>query len=87
MTGDTEARTRPALDLVERIGELARETGSTPDEIEAAAREYAEHERWKEAMIQEALDDEAAGDRGRPAEEVFAEVEARLEERIRAARR
>ena len=87
MTSSTTTQAEAGLDLVERIAELARETGSGPDEIEAAAREYAEHERWKEAQVQEALDDEAAGDRGRPAEEVFDEVEARLEERIRAARR
>ncbi len=87
MTGGTTARAKPGLDLVERIGELARETGAGPDEIEAAAREYAEYERWKAARVQEALDEEVAGDRGRPAEKVFDEVEALLEERIRAARR
>jgi hypothetical protein len=85
MSGSTAAaKTRP--ELVERIGDLARETGSTPEELEAAAREWAAHERWKAAMVREALDDEAAGDRGRPAGEVFDEVEALLEERIRAAR-
>ncbi len=87
MSGGTTARANAELDLVERIAELARETGSGADEIEAAAREWAEYERWKEAMVQEALDAEAAGDQGRPSEEVFDEVEARLEERIRAARR
>jgi hypothetical protein len=55
--------------------------------MEAAAREWAECERWKEAMFQEALDDIEAGDEGRPAEEVFAEVRSLLEERIRAADR
>ena len=85
MTGDTEARTKPALDLVERIGELARETGSTPDEIEAAAREWAEYERWKEAQVQEALDELEGGAPTYDAEEVFAEMNAILEERIRAA--
>ncbi len=85
MTGGTKARTKPELDLFERIAELARETGSGPDEIEAAAREYVEYERWKAAMIQEALDEEAAGAPTYDAEEVFAEMEALLEERIRAA--
>ncbi len=77
------AAVRP--ELVERIGELARETGSTPDELEAAAREYAEYERWKEAKIQEALDELEAGGPTYSHEEVMAEIKALIEERIRAA--
>jgi predicted transcriptional regulator len=82
MSSDSAAA-RP--ELVERIGELARETGCTPDELEAAAREYAEYERWKEMKVQEALDELEAGGPTYDAEEVFAEMEALLEERIRAA--
>jgi predicted transcriptional regulator len=52
---------------------------------EAAAREYAEYERWKEAMIQEALDEEAAGAPTYSHEEVMAEMRALLEKRIRDA--
>jgi predicted transcriptional regulator len=73
--------------LIDRLDQLAHETGSSPDEMEAAAREWAEYERWKEAMVQEALDELEAGAPLLDAEEVFAEVRALLEERIRAAGR
>ncbi len=76
MTGGTTARTKPELDLFERIAELARETGSSPDEIEAAAREYAEYERWKEAKVREALDELEAGVPGIPNEEVMRWLES-----------
>jgi predicted transcriptional regulator len=79
----SSAAVRP--ELVEKIGELARETGCTPDELEAAAREYAEYARWKEAKIQEALDELEAGGPTYSHEEVMAEIKALIEERIRAA--
>ena len=85
MTDGTATQAKAGLDLVERITELARETGSGPDEIEAAAREYVEYERWKEAQVQEAIDELEAGAPTYDAEEVFAEMNAILEERIRAA--
>ncbi|HET6521593.1 MAG TPA: hypothetical protein VFG47_17505 [Geminicoccaceae bacterium] len=44
MSGSATAA-KPRAELVERIGELAREPGSTPDELEAPARAWAEHER------------------------------------------
>jgi len=67
---ETTGNTREAL--IDGLDRLARETSTSPDEMEAAAREWAEYERWKEAMVQEALDDIEAGDEGRPAEEVSA---------------
>jgi predicted transcriptional regulator len=82
---ETTANAREAL--IDRLDQLARETKTSPAEMEAAAREWAEYESWKEAMVQEALDDIEAGDEGRPAEEVFAEIRSILEERIRAAGR
>lgn len=57
MHGDTGAEVRP--DLVERLEELARETGAMPDEIESAARFYADRERRREARIQAALAEDA----------------------------
>ena len=83
MSGATAAKPRP--ELVDRIGELARETGSSPEELEAAAQEWAEHERWKASKVQEALDELAAGAPTYDAEEVFAEMDAILEARLRAA--
>ena len=59
MSGATAAKPRP--ELVDRIGELARETGSAPEELEAAAQAWAEHERRKAAQVQGALDEPAAG--------------------------
>ena len=84
MSDATAARPRP--ELVDRIGELARETGSSPEELEAAAQEWAEHERWKAAKVQEALDELAAGAPTYDAEEVFAEMDAILEARLRDGR-
>lgn len=81
-TMDEKADVRP--EKVDRLVEAAREMAATPEEMHAAAREQAEYERWLDAMWQEALDDEAAGDEGRPAEEVFAEFLADVEGRIRA---
>jgi RHH-type transcriptional regulator, rel operon repressor / antitoxin RelB len=75
MSGSTTAA-KPRADLVERIGDLARETGSTPEELEAAAREYAEHERWKAAMVREALDELEVGAPGVPNEEVMRWLES-----------
>ena len=72
--GATAAKTRP--ELVERIGDLARETGSSPEELEAAAREYAEYERWKAAKVREALDELNAGAPGVPNEEVVRWLES-----------
>lgn len=72
--------------LLDGIDRLARETETSPDELQDAVREWAEYERWKAAMVQEALDEIEAGDEGRPAEEVFAEVREILAQRIRALR-
>ncbi len=76
MTGGTRTQAKAELDLVERIGELARETGSGPDEVEAAARAYADHERWKAAKVREALDELEAGVPGVPHEEVMRWLES-----------
>ena len=82
---ETTGNARDAL--IDRLDQLARETKTPPDEMEAAAREWAEYQRWKKARVQEALDELEAGAPLLDAEEVFAEVRAILEERIRAASR
>ena len=74
MSSSATAQARP--ELVERIGDLARETGSTPDELEAAARAWAEYERWKAAMIREALEELEADVPGIPNEEVMRWLES-----------
>ncbi len=76
MTGGSTAQAKAELDLVERIGELARKTSSGPDEIEAAGRAYADHERWKAAKVREALDELEAGVPGVPHEEVMRWLES-----------
>ncbi len=68
--------TKAKPELVEKIGELAAETGSSPEELEAAAREYAEYERWKATKVQEALDELAAGAPGIPNDEVMRWLES-----------
>lgn len=55
---------QPKPELVDKIGELARDTGSSADELAQAVEAYRELERWQLAAIDEALaedDDDAPG--------------------------
>jgi enoyl-CoA hydratase/carnithine racemase len=81
---DQKVAVRP--ELVERLSALVHEMGASPDELEAAAQEVAEFNRWVEAECAEAEAELAAGAPTRDAEEVLAEFLERVEQRIRAAR-
>jgi predicted transcriptional regulator len=81
---DQKVAVRP--ELVERLSALAHEMDASPDELEAAAQEVAEFNRWVEAECAEAEAELAAGAPTRDAEEVLAEFLERVEQRIRAAR-
>lgn len=76
-----ETTVRP--ELIERLGALAHELDASPQELQAAAREWAEIE----AALAEAEAEIASGATLRDAEEAFAEMRARVAERIRAAAR
>ena len=78
-TADTIVR----QELIEKLGALAHEMDASPEELQAAAREWAEIE----AACAEAEAEIAAGAPLHDAEEVFAEARAILEDRIRAAKR
>lgn len=68
--------TRTRTDLWEGLDELARETVSSPEEVEATAREDAAYERWKTAAIQEAPDEPETGGPDIPNEEVMRRLES-----------
>jgi predicted transcriptional regulator len=74
-------------DLVDDLDALGTETGRTTAElVEDALARYMEYERWANEEIAEG---ERQADAGEllSMEEVFAEVYARLEERIAAKKR
>jgi len=79
--GDVMDETTARPELIERLGALAYELDASPEELQAAAREWAEIE----AILNEAEAELAAGAPTYSADEVFAEARAILEERIRAA--
>jgi predicted transcriptional regulator len=68
------AQARP--ELVERIGELARDTGSTSDELARAVEAYRDLERWQLTAIDEAIAEDDRGDPGVPNEEVMRWLES-----------
>ncbi len=70
----TQAQPRP--ELVEGIGELARETGSTPDELAQAVEAYRELERWQLQAIDEAIAEDESGAPGVPNEHVMRWLES-----------
>lgn len=72
--GGTATWARP--DLWTGLDDLARATGSSPEEVEAVAREYAAYERWKAAAIQEALDELETGGPDIPNEDVMRWLES-----------
>lgn len=69
-------------ELMERLNEVVRVTGCTPEDLESAAHELAAHERWKAAKIDEALAHEATDPQSHDVEDVFAEMDAILEDRL-----
>jgi len=71
-----EITVRP--ELIERLAALAYEMDASPEELRAAAEEWAEIE----AVLKEVEAELAAGAPTYSAEEVFAEVDAILRERF-----
>ena len=78
MEGSDAAKARP--ELVEKIGELARATGSSADELVRAVQAYRELERWQLEAIDEAIAEADSGVPGIPHEEVMAEIRAMIDE-------
>ena len=71
-----EVTVRP--ELIERLGALAHEMDASAEELQAAAHEWAEIE----AVLSEVEAELAAGAPSYSADEVFAEVDAILRERL-----
>jgi predicted transcriptional regulator len=75
-------------DLAADLDGLAERLGRSRTELtEEAVSDYLAFQRWKDRMVQAAQDELDAGAPARDAAEVFAELDARLEERIAAAGR
>ena len=71
---DRAAQARP--ELVERISELARDTGSSAEELAQAVEAYRELERWQLAAIDEAIAEDESGAPGISNEEVMRWLES-----------
>ena len=74
MSGSTTVRARP--ELVERIAELARDTGSSPEELAQAVEAYRDQEQWQLEAIDEAIVEDESGAPGIPNEEVMRWLES-----------